>query len=810
MRQDLAPFELASFALACRDVDTLLRVFAARARATLDAETAIVWGYDPRTNLFSYRESYAEPGGQSRWVGQASAAKGRILEEVYDAKVPRLLDSQEPLTASLAHLEGKVRSQVRSVLYLPLAGAGRAGGVIELLNKLPGSFTEQDVLFWGEAGRLASQAISNLEAQEQQRQEQMSAVERLTALYDLGRTFTSTLELHALLPVVARKIREVLAADICNLWLIDARAEELCLHEKSGADPTVEEGARASANEGLLAEVLQQGIPKLLTDPAGEDGLRERRQAGGALEIRSWMAAPLKKDQDVLGLVEILNQTDGAPYTEDDLFFLSSISEQAAVALHNAQLLESERKASALNALLKISQEITSTLDLDQVLSTVVNQARTVLPFDRCAIGYFDQGQFVIGAVSGEAEVPKSPLMEQLRETMEWIARQAEPVSADWYEAGWRTEPQQSTAKILPFLEGQGYNGCFALPLQYDQEAVGAILLLSANADFLTANHREILAILAGQSSIAIRNSQLYSQLPLASILRRFAGGKQRMQSARRQGVWARNLKWAGVLAVALCLIPWPIRVPSTATIVPAERRIVSTIEGGVIERVFVREGDTVHPGDLLALVNDGEDRVKLAEAEEALESARRELGEGEFRNDPSTSGQARMRADLHLAEVQFEQKRVGEAHLRAPIAGVVVTPKVEEKVGSFLGPGETFAEIVGQERMAAELSVRETDLPLVRPGRNVTLKLNAFPTLSFLGTIERVGAQARSDAGEQYFVVRAVFSNPGGIVRDGMVGRARTRAAGGWFDSGWYPVGYALLRDAARWLWTKAWALLP
>jgi RND family efflux transporter MFP subunit len=443
-------------------------------------------------------------------------------------------------------------------------------------------------------------------------------------------------------------------------------------------------------------------------------------------------------------------------------------------------------------------------------LSTVVNQARLVLPFDRCVIGYFDHGRFVIGAVSGEEEVPKTGEFEELRAKMDWTARQSDPLSADLYEDGWRAEPQEAHAKIIPFLQAYGYNGCCALPLRDDQGAVGTIALLSADSDFLTVTHREILAILASQTTVAIRNSQLYEQLPLASVLQSLAQRRQRVQSALRDERWVRYAKRAAAATGLLVLIPWPLRVPTNATVVPAERRIVSTIEGGVIERVFVREGDMVRPGDLLAQVNDGEDRVKLAQAQEALESARRELGEGEFRNDQSAAGQARMRADLHLAEVQFAQKRLGEARVRAPISGIVVTPKVEEKVGTFLRPGEALAEIVGQERMAAELSVDETELSLVRPGRNVRLKLNAFPSRLFEGTIERVGAQARSDASAQYFVVRAVFANPGGMVRDGMVGRARIRAGGGWFQSGWYPVGYVLLRAPVRWLWTRTWALLP
>jgi hypothetical protein len=91
-----------------------------------------------------------------------------------------------------------------------------------------------------------------------------------------------------------------------------------------------------------------------------------------------------------------------------------------------------------------------------------------------------------------------------------------------------------------------------------------------------------------------------------------------------------------------------------------------------------------------------------------------------------------------------------------------------------------------------------------------VALKLNAFPTATFVGTVERIGEQTRGEAGEQYFLVRAVFDNTGGRARDGMVGRARIRAGGGYAGSNWYPVGYALLRDPFRWVWQEIWSWLP
>ena len=808
METTSALFELASVSLACRDQDTLLKTFAARVGATLGSRAVLVWVFDPAAEALICRMRWTEPGERLSPVEEA-VAEGPLVV-VYESAVSSRLSLHEISPEALEHLEETSRTRVKSALYAPLPGAQGPEGVVEVLNKRSGDFTAEDVHFLEEASRLAGQALTNLGAIEGERQAQLATLERLTALYDLGRTFTSTLELGELLPIVAGKIRDILGAGACNLWLADPDSDELYVAQQAGEDPTVEEDTRTSLTAGLLGDIAQQANPKLVEDATEDAGLQERRKEAGEFEIQTWMGAPLRKDDEVLGVVELLNKNDGTPFNEDDLFFLSSVSEQAAVALHNANLLESERKVHALDALLKISQEITSTLDLDHVLTTVVQNAATVVPFDRCVIGFFDRRRFVLGAVSGETEVPKTREMSDLRERLEWVAEEENAISADQDEDGWRLDPEAARAQVVSFLEAHEYKGFYALPLRDDQGTLGALALLSSEPDFLNESNKETVAILANQTTVAIRNAQLYQQVPLANFLQPLADQKKRLLSVVPEGRWRQYLERAGIIAALLILIPWPMRVGTDATVVPAERRIVSTIEGGIVQRVLVHEGDNVQKGQLLAQLYNGEDRVRLAQAEAALSQARRELAEAAFHNDPAAAGQAKIRTDLHAAEAQLEQQRLAAAQLVAPIAGVVVTPKVEEKAGTMVKPGEGFCEIVAQDPMGAEMSVPEADLGLLRPGKRVTLKFNSFPTKTFSGTVERLGAQTRSDAGDQYFLVRAIFENTGGRARDGMVGRARIRAAGGWFESGWYSVGYVLLRAPFRWIWQKLWAWMP
>src|ERR1700689_4527902 len=538
-----ALFELASVSLACRDQDTLLKTFAARVGATLGARAVFVWtnGASSRgAEGLVCRTRWNEAG--ERFAPQGESVSEGLLAEVYQSAETRRVSSKEIAADDFEHLDEPSRARVKSAIVVSLPGAQRTEGVVEVLNKRAGEFTAEDAHFLEEASRLAGSALTNLEAIEGERQAQLFTLERLTALYDLGRTFTSTLELGLLLPVVAGKIRDIMGAGACLVWLADPGSQDLYLAKKIGEDPTVEDEARVPLTEGLHGEIAQSANPKLVENPSEEPGLAERISGSEDFEIVSWMCAPLRKENDVLGVVELVNKTDRTPFNEDDLFFLSSISEQAAVALHNANLLDAERKVHALDALLKISQEITSTLDLDHVLSTVVQQAASVIPFETCVIGFYDRGRFVLGAVSGETEVPKTREMSELRERMEWVAEQETNVSANLHEDGWQVEPAEAHAQIVSFLEAHEYQGFYGLPLRDDQGTLGAMILLSKEADFLSESHLETLAILASQTTVAIRNAQLYQQVPLANILHPFAQIRNRFGL---HGPQSRTLQYA-------------------------------------------------------------------------------------------------------------------------------------------------------------------------------------------------------------------------------------------------------------------------
>ena len=801
-----ALYELATSYHSCRDTEGLLKAFARDLRARLGPQAVLLWLKDGRDESLRCREKSFAAGEriEPRQDGEADG----LLGEVLGSRGARRMGAADKKARLLSHLEPSYRERVQTALYVAIPGSSGPAGVAELLNKAGGEFSAEDSAYLEEAARMTGRALDAIRVAETERNAQFETLERLTALYDIARIFNSTLELEDLCPIVTSKIRDILGAQACNLWLVAADGQSLEFVHQDGEDPTTTAESEISMGEGFVGVVARDGKGRVAEDASVEALLDPRRSAVEGFTITSAMAAPLLKDDRVLGVVEVLNKLDETQFDDDDLFFLNSVGEQAGLAVHNANLLKAERKVHELGALLTLSKEITSTLDLDHILTTLVHQAADVLPFDRCTIGLYDGAKFYLAAVSGESEVPSTPEMKRLREILEWVGEDYEAVSADCEDGTWTSQPEKPDPRLVPYLTERQMNGFYARSLRDDQGTLGVIALESGEAEFLSESQLETLEILASQVTVAIRNARLYQNVPLIRVWQPVAETRQKLRSVaagRRIELLTRAL----VVGVLLVAVPWPLRVDGTAKVVPAQRRVVTAESEGIIKQVFIHDGERVEAGTALAQLDTGEIGVRLETARAQLALARHDLAEAENHRDMDAAGKARLHMDIAQAAVDLESDRLSRARLVAPIDGLVVTPKVEEKVGRLITRGETFCELVEPKRMAAEVVFPETDESMIQPGDPVSLKVNALPSITFHGTVERLGTQTIATEGDQYFLARAVFEHADGL-RDDMAGRAKVGVHGGWFQSGWYPVGYVLLRPPARWLWRKVWTWLP
>ena len=98
------------------------------------------------------------------------------------------------------------------------------------------------------------------------------------------------------------------------------------------------------------------------------------------------VCSPFVVKGECIGAIQILNKQGNRFFQAEDFDLLNLFGSTAAMYLKNARLFNSEKKAKDLGALIDIGKQITSTLDLDAVLVSVVNLSSKVIPFDESQI----------------------------------------------------------------------------------------------------------------------------------------------------------------------------------------------------------------------------------------------------------------------------------------------------------------------------------------------------------------------------------------------------------------------------------------
>ena len=179
----------------------------------------------------------------------------------------------------------------------------------------------------------------------------------------------------------------------------------------------------------MSREIISDSGEAVLIDDPEDERLQKRNAGPRTGRYFPCVAAPLMEHETLVGVVEAVNRLDGLPFDEDDQFLLANICETASNALHNANLLQAERKVEILEALVKVSSEITSTLDLDRVLDAIVNGPSSVIPYERAAIALEQRGRCWLQAVTGMQKInPQDPDVARLQDLLEWASLSSQPI----------------------------------------------------------------------------------------------------------------------------------------------------------------------------------------------------------------------------------------------------------------------------------------------------------------------------------------------------------------------------------------------
>ena len=738
------------------------------------------------------------------WTAKATSGEITVSETVeFDAGTLGAVAEKKHLLAfetghelpreSYAHLD--IRRRVVALAYVPLLVNDTLVGALELVQ-CEQAFPSAMLDAVSEIAELAAPAIAAALAYEGERNSNLQSISRVAQMYDLEKVFNSTLEMEELLGTIAGKFQEVMGVQAINLWMVNGDVLELM--ERAGVDPTIPVGTLQADGEGIAGGISENGEPVLIDDPQDER-LQRRNEGVEGDQVFSIVAAPLMEHGTLVGVVEAINRLDGAAFDEDDQFLLTNICETASNALHNASLLQAERKVEILQTLVQVSGEITSTLNLDRVLEAVVNRPGAVIPYEQAAIALEQRGRLQLKAVSGRTEInPGDVEMKRLKDMLEWASISNEELHVTQKDDKIDSDREETRAKFEEYFAQTGRRAFFSLPLADDDGRVGILAFESSDPDFLTPAHIEMIRILAGQATVALRNASLYKEVPLISVLEPLLEKKRKFLALEKR---RRAVFLAATVAAVLILtfLPIPMRVDGSAAVAPARIAQIRPQFGGVVSKVYVHEGQRVQAGDILADLADWNYRDALAAAQAKYAITTAEMNRALAANDGTEAGIQRAQVAYWAAEVDRARQRLEAAHLRTPIDGWVTTPRVEDLVGEQLSPGDKFAEVAEASRSTVDVAIDEVEVDLLQVGRWGEVKLDAFPTRTLRGKVDVVSPTSEAKGEDRIFYARVDIPNDGSL-RSGMQGRAK-------ISVGWHPVGYVLFRRISMWAYGKLWS---
>ncbi len=603
-------------------------------------------------------------------------------------------------------------------------------------------------------------------------------VERLRLLHAITQDFNSSLDLDELLPRVFNTVLDAVGAQAGSLWLADGDVLRCQLALGSASEKLV--GTEMPVGSGFVGDVARKQRTTLVTDAPSDDRFDDRVDRSSTMIAANVMATAMVAKGVTVGAIQVANKiSDGEIFDERDRELLEALATSAAIALRNAQLLAEEKRASDLAVLHEISREITSTLDLDRVLRSVVNLSSRALTFDQAAVSLYERGRFEVRAVAGEDQIDaRSDRTKRLAARAAWAAERGETFAL-WDRAAPASDIDRAFVSAFGGdLEEDGLASGLYVPIQDEEGVLGALVFEGRQAGFPGATQRELGEILANQTAVAVRNAQLYSSVPLADALGTIAAKKRALLAVpRRKRITYAAVAVTGLLAVTL--IQWPLRVTGRSpTFRAAAYAEVRTLVPGVLERMHAREGMEVARGSPLAAVRRAEIQAERAAVVAEADVAERIAAAAAAQGNPTTERLHRGRAAALREEVVLLDELIARTTLRAPMDGVVLTPRTEELVGTHVDAGDLVVTLGRVDTLELEFGIRQHDLTRISLGQRVRLRVDALPQRTFEGRVSFLGTLPSDTTVGVWFPIRASVPNPDGRLRPGMVAHVKILTA--------------------------------
>lgn len=261
---------------------------------------------------------------------------------------------------------------------------------------------------------------------------------------------------------------------------------------------------------------------------------------------------------------------------------------------------------------------------------------------------------------------------------------------------------------------------------------------------------------------------------------------------------WFTPQRSIAIAAIALVVALLPLRRESSTgyfVLEAVNQAVIRSTVPGVVTGVYAAEGQWIPAGTTVVRLRNAllDSRVARAQAEYSVGQSRVVLANLQNSADFGAANTEHIKLGQQTQQLTLE---TAQLELRSPIAGLVLTPRLTDQVGTYLPAGTEVAEVADLTTMHARVYVSEHDLSKFHIGSEVRLLANGSFKIADASVAGIEPASSEIPPGlidlspykglrpPTFYVVSVTLSNPGGLLKPGMVGTAkvygRQRSLGG------------------------------
>jgi sigma-B regulation protein RsbU (phosphoserine phosphatase) len=247
-------------------------------------------------------------------------------------------------------------------------------------------------------------------------------ISEMGALHEISRMFESSKNIDALLKYVLEKCMDLMNAEAASSMMVVEGTDELEFKTVLGPKSEGVKPFRLKIGKGLSGWVAQNNEPVLIPDAYKDARFDPSFDKRSGFRTRSMLCVPLTYKSQPIGVMTILNRLDGNPFTESDKNLLTTFASQAALAIENAQLLQTTLEKERLDKELQVAAEIQQ-LIIPQSLPPIkgLDISAIYVPCKEVSGDFYDiikidenQYVFVVADVSGKG-IPGAMLVSTMQ-----------------------------------------------------------------------------------------------------------------------------------------------------------------------------------------------------------------------------------------------------------------------------------------------------------------------------------------------------------------------------------------------------------